>query len=821
MSTPRSERDGQAAVAGRPRSGRWRLWIAMLALALVPSMAGIYLTSTVLGAPDPELAAERAEQTSEIAAEMRAQEAAIEARLLVAAMDPGLARLADGIDGSAETDTAEHIVRTVSDGHASVVTGVCLVRASDGTRVPLTAGIGGLDACADAALIERATDAERDSVARSTSATEASSRLLLATPTRSVTGRNRGVLAVGVDIAELFSRTRLQSGDASTSMLVDMGSSGVVASTALAADPADSSPTDAAAALQPLPADLIGESDDADDRLAAVGLTSTLAPLWDNGDGTRLGLVQLWPTLEGGLPLEVRLLFLAVLVGGILAVVVLARYFLGPVGDMGHTKEELQVLYREARRDALVDGLTELGNLRAFNEELGRRIKAFQDHGQPFSLALLDLDDLKVTNDREGHAAGDDMLVSMARTMREFARADDHIFRTGGDEFAMIFPGTSVEKTVGILERILYFCKRPDRGVRPSPFSAGVSGVPYFTQQRDLVYRQADAALYWAKRHGRGAVEVFEPERDRLPEGLDEATESALAEIIAADLLRPVYQPIVDLRTGRILGFEGLIRPDPTGPLIGTDQLFAAAAAAGRTVELDLACLDAVVGSAAAIGPDRLLTINLSPRTLEVKDFDPAWLLSGLVRNGISPSRVIIELTEREEVDDLGRLQQVFHLLQQYGLRLAADDVGAGNSGLRLLSQVSFDIVKVDLALVQSGARRTGARAVLESLRDLAASQNAHMIAEGVETSRQLQVLRDMDIGAAQGFLLGRPDASVERTFVDVRQLESGVFVAREEHPVAPPVPADRVDVDDTSDVPRAIILPPARQALETEPGSA
>ena len=137
--------------------------------------------------------------------------------------------------------------------------------------------------------------------------------------------------------------------------------------------------------------------------------------------------------------------------------------------------------------------------------------------------------------------------------------------------------------------------------------------------------------------------------------------------------------------------------------------------------------------------------------------------MSGLVRNGISPSRVIIELTEREEIDDLGRLQQTFNLLQQYGLRLAADDVGAGNSGLRLLSQVQFDIVKIDLALVQSGVRRMGARAVLESLRDLALSQNARIIAEGVETARQLQVIRELDLGAAQGFLLGRPDASVDR----------------------------------------------------------
>jgi EAL domain-containing protein (putative c-di-GMP-specific phosphodiesterase class I) len=218
-----------------------------------------------------------------------------------------------------------------------------------------------------------------------------------------------------------------------------------------------------------------------------------------------------------------------------------------------------------------------------------------------------------------------------------------------------------------------------------------------------------------------------------------------------------------------------------------------------------------------------LLTLNLSPRTLETKDFDAAWLLSGLVRNGISPGRVIIELTEREEVDDLGRLQQTFNLLQQYGLRLAADDVGAGNSGLRLLSQVHFDIVKIDLALVQSGVNRESARAVLQSLRDLAVSQNTRMIAEGVETARQLRAIREMDIGAAQGFLLGRPDASVEMTFVDVRQLESGIVIPRAAHPVIVPAPAGAViegEVEEISDERRAIFLAPA-SGLVPGPGTA
>ncbi len=700
-----------------------------------------------------------------------------------------------------------------------VVADACIVRVADGTRAPFTANR--TDACADGSLQRRAI-AIGDSVTRTTSGEGAAQRLLIATPLRSVSGRNRAVLTAEVDVASLFDRTPMLGGDTVSSMLVDMGSSEVVVAAAASAGPVDGAdPVDPAATL-PYISGVVSHSDEADAELQAMGLASTVVPLWSNGDGSSMGLVQLWPDTSGDMPLEVGWALAIVVVGGLLTVIVLKRYFVHPFEEMADAREELQTLYREAREDALEDGLTGLGNHRAFQERLAREIKVFEERGTPFSLALMDLDDLKVVNDREGHSAGDEMLVRMARTMRELARETDHLYRTGGDEFAIIMPNTEPDEAITVAERILYFCKRPPGGGRPSAFSSGVSGVPRFSRQRDMVYRQADAALYWAKRHYRGSVEMFEPERDLLPDELTDATANAVAEVVTGKLLRPVFQPIVDLRSGRILGFEGLIRPDPDGPLPDTSRLFAAAAASGRTVDLDLACIEVVVNAASAIGPDRLLTLNLSPRTLEVKDFDAAWLLSGLVRNGISPSRVIIELTEREEVDDLGRLQQTFNLLQQYGLRLAADDVGAGNSGLRLLSQVHFDIVKIDLALVQSGVNRQSARAVLESLRDLALSQDTRMIAEGVETARQLQVIREMQIGAAQGFLLGRPDVSVEKTYVDVQQLESGVILplAAQVQSAWPDSVVSATDDDEIREERRAIFLPPA-SGFEPSAGAA
>jgi diguanylate cyclase (GGDEF)-like protein len=476
------------------------------------------------------------------------------------------------------------------------------------------------------------------------------------------------------------------------------------------------------------------------------------------------------------LPGELGVGLLVLVVAAILATLALLKYLLRPLGEMADSTSNLQVLYHQAREDSRRDGLTELGNHRAFLEELSHQMVAVEKGGGHFSLVLMDLDDLKVVNDRDGHVAGDGMLHRMAATMREMTRPSDLLFRVGGDEFAMLLPDTDVAAAETLTERLLHFAKRPSSGARPIPFSAGISGVPQFTRDPEMVYRQADAVLYRVKRHGRGSVEVFDPERDQLPDNPAEITRNAVQEVITGRLLAPVFQPIVDLRTGRVLGFEGLVRPDPSGPLPDTARLFAAAASAGRTVELDVACIEAVLGGAHAIGPDRLLALNLSPRTFEVRDFDAGWLLRSLYRHGISPGRVILEMTERDEIADPARLRQTFALLQQYGLRLAADDVGAANAGLRLLSQVQFDIVKIDLSLVQDGARRLGARAVLESLRDLALNQHAHVVAEGVETRAQLQVIRELDIGAGQGFLLGRPDTSVAATFVDVGLLGSAAI---------------------------------------------
>jgi EAL domain-containing protein (putative c-di-GMP-specific phosphodiesterase class I) len=164
-----------------------------------------------------------------------------------------------------------------------------------------------------------------------------------------------------------------------------------------------------------------------------------------------------------------------------------------------------------------------------------------------------------------------------------------------------------------------------------------------------------------------------------------------------------------------------------------------------------------IAEGARAIPVDRLVTINLSPRTLEAPDFTVPTLLRVLARHELSPERVVLELTERQDPESLEHLRRRMATFRAAGIRIAADDVGAGNAGLRLLSAVQFDIVKIDLSLVQRGALRESSLDVLRSIAALAGRWNSLVIAEGVETQEELRLVRALGMDAAQGYLqIGR-----------------------------------------------------------------
>jgi diguanylate cyclase (GGDEF)-like protein len=766
-----------------------RVLLGLLVVALVPAFVGVALASVLVNGSDPAAASDQARRTSAAATDLLLRAQAIEARLAALASDAGLNRV-NSTANSANRQLARRSMNALQGRDGSIVAGACVTRVSDGRLTVIAEDRELLDSgatCATGTLLAAAADAAGGTIVRSL-APDAGA-LLVASPIAGRGGGTEAVLTAAIDLERLLARTPATARSEATSIVVDTDSSDLVAgrggghkSDAASAGPLDPRTLSmyAGGILSGYPATL--------DSLARAGFAAQVAELWPTTDAAALGLIQAWPTPPTGAGAAAWLVLAVVGIVALTGVLVLMRLLIKPFRDLHDSQSQLETLYREAREDSLHDGLTGMGNHRAFQDELANQLELSERDGTPFALMLIDLDNLKVVNDREGHAEGDRLLTGLSTAMRRSLRQVDRLFRIGGDEFAVIMPGTEPEEAAEAAGRLRHYCLRPPSGERPTPFSGGISSIPRFALEASQVQRQADTALYWAKRHGRGFVEIFDPERDHVPE--EQGTSglgNAVYEIARDRLFKPVYQPIVDLRSGRVVGFEGLVRPDPDGPIPDSGRLFEAAAATGRTVELDLACFETVTAGARDIGSDHIISINLSAKTLEVKDFDSSWLLNTLVRNGISPSRVIVELTERDPIVDVKRLQNNVRHLGEYGLRLAADDVGAGSAGLRMLAEIPFDIVKIDLGLVRAGAQQAASWEVLRSIRDLAWRQRSVVIGEGVETPQQLKALQELEIRIGQGYLLGRPESEPDTRPRDLARLA----LAASADPVAPPPDRD------------------------------
>ncbi len=455
----------------------------------------------------------------------------------------------------------------------------------------------------------------------------------------------------------------------------------------------------------------------------------------------------------------------------------MARQILRPAAQLEASRSRLRELYESAREAALRDNLTGLGNHRAFQEAVARMVEGSRRYGTVFSLVLLDIDEFKRINDTRGHAVGDQLLAQVGELIRVTLRHTDAGFRVGGDEFALLLPHTDAGGAIGMAKRLLGRGLE-DRGSGsfrgPISFSAGVTSCPEFASTRLELTAQADAALYRGKRAGRTVVTVYDPDKDHghVDEGMRAELSSAISAVIEAGWLTPVYQPIIDLATGNVTGYEGLVRVPKESTFAHTGALFDAAEAAGRVQDLDRAALEVVLRGAVAVSENLDLNVNVSPRSLESPEFNATVFLAILNRHNVRPGRVVLELTEREAIRDPERLRTAMQAVQRAGVRIAADDVGAGNAGLRLLSQFKFDVVKIDLSLVH-GAREDQTLSVLTSLVQMADRWGALTIAEGVETPAQLRTIRRLGISAAQGYLLGRPGPERDIAWVDIEALES------------------------------------------------
>jgi len=414
--------------------------------------------------------------------------------------------------------------------------------------------------------------------------------------------------------------------------------------------------------------------------------------------------------------------------------------------------------HRMILRRATRDGLTDLPNQRAFQDEFSQAVGSAARYEEPFALALLDVDDFKLINDRNGHPHGDAILMRLAKVLRA-GRPGDRPYRIGGDEFALSLAHTDAEGARIVARRLSR--ELADAGVE---VSIGVSALRPGLQA-DTLRAEADAALYDAKRQGGNVAAHFDDIRERVVVTTSEKKD-AVRRLIEEGRLQTLYQPIWDLDAETLLGVEALTRPDPAYGLSGPAEAFDIAEQIGRVHQLDVLCVENALRCAPELDPGVLLFLNLSPLTLDLDAEADAWLGPAVERVGLSPQAVVIEVTERfggRTASVVKRLKQ----LRQQGFKIAVDDVGTGNSGLEMLRQIDAEFVKLDRSIVAAAATEPGARAVLMAMATFTRQTGAFVIAEGIEDEDALQFLRGLNeenelasntvIQGGQGFGLGRP----------------------------------------------------------------
>jgi diguanylate cyclase (GGDEF)-like protein len=392
------------------------------------------------------------------------------------------------------------------------------------------------------------------------------------------------------------------------------------------------------------------------------------------------------------------------------------------------------------------DPLTGVTSNQQLHEWLGMELKRAERERTAVSLVLLDLDGFGSINDAHGRAFGDEVLERVTDALRQMLRATDLFCRIGGDDFALILPGTDGQLATAIAERARRAVAEASTDERRIACSAGVACYPEDARDGATLLQLAAGALRLAKADGRGQTKRFDPKRVTLP--TDHAERAEIVNLLKREQpVIPFFQPLVSLSTGRILGFEALSRfPHPPGR--GPDSWFAQAARCGLAAPLEAVALRAALAKRGR-PPGTFLSLNVSPSTLgspEVQAVLPEDM-AGLV----------VEITEHELADDLDALETVLAALRERGARIAIDDAGTGYSGLQRVMRIHPDVIKLDRSLVMNLHEDPVKEALIDSFVRFAQRTGASVCAEGIETMEELKLLADLDVTYGQGYVLARP----------------------------------------------------------------
>ncbi|HEX7298955.1 MAG TPA: EAL domain-containing protein [Solirubrobacteraceae bacterium] len=427
---------------------------------------------------------------------------------------------------------------------------------------------------------------------------------------------------------------------------------------------------------------------------------------------------------------------------------------------------ERKAFEEQLQHQAFHDPVTNLANRALFAERVRHAVARSRRENHGLAVIFMDLDDFKTINDSLGHAAGDEVLTEVAKRLATSIRASDTAARFGGDEFAILLEDIeNAQEAADTAERILELLTEPlrldqkDIVVRSS---LGISVVEGDTvADAEELIRNADAAMYIAKRDGKGGYRLFEP---AMHEGVLARLElrADLQRAIATDQLELYYQPVVQLDDGSVCGVEALLRwRHPERGIVGPDDFVPLAEEMGLIVPIGRWVLregcrqGKLIQEMLPADPPLSMSINLSVKQLQHSDI-VADVRDALAESGLPPASLTLEITETVLMTDTELAVQRLQELRGLGVRLAMDDFGTGYSSLSYLSRFPVDVLKMDRSFLTGGASPE-ASGLATAVVALGRTLDLDVVAEGIEFSEQWDTLRELGCGLGQGFYFARP----------------------------------------------------------------
>lgn len=450
------------------------------------------------------------------------------------------------------------------------------------------------------------------------------------------------------------------------------------------------------------------------------------------------------------------------------------------IGRLGASFNTMVAAIAERERQithvALHDGLTNLPNRKLFVEQLDHALARRRQDAR-LMVVYVDLDDFKVVNDTLGHPAGDALLRNVAAHLQGVL-GDAIVARLGGDEFAILLTDLPANENLAALADKLQACfERPiliDGQQADATASMGIAVAPDDGADRITLMKNADLALYRAKRDGKATYQFFEQSLDEQARHRRQM-ELDLRLAIRDGGFELYFQPLYSMHEERLMAFEALIRwPHPERGMISPMEFIPLAEETGLIVQIGEWVIREACREAATWDGDLSVAVNISPKQFLTPNLS-SIVLSALASSGLPANRLELEITESIFIANVEKTLETLHSLRALGVRIALDDFGTGYSSLSYLRSFPFDKLKIDQSFVRDLALGGNANAVIRAITTLADALGMETLAEGVEDESQAEILRQEGCHQIQGYLLSKPiDARAVHVFIAGMLAENG-----------------------------------------------